>query len=114
LSEGKPASDLLPGKNGIAHNNLPWRHAADTKVFSLAERHSDPLPLVRAAQRLLPVKASWDPHRIKFPLAAWENVGWVSPAWRPHMLAAASYFFLGADSLDSDFEKQVRETVRGR
>jgi hypothetical protein len=65
--------------------------------------------LVRAAYRLLPRKADWDPHRIKFPIAAWENWHWVSPAWRPHMLAVASCFFIGADALDTDLAKQIRE-----
>jgi len=61
---------------------------------------------------LLPLKADWDPHRIKFPIAAWENWGWVSPEWQPHLLAAASYSFVGADAPDSDLAKQVREAVR--
>jgi hypothetical protein len=57
-------------------------------------------------------QADWDPHGIKFPIGAAESYGWVSSEWRPHMLAAASYVFLGADALDTDLTKQVREALR--
>jgi hypothetical protein len=35
----------------------------------------------------------------------------VSAAWRPHLLAAASYVFLGADALDTDLTRQIRQTI---
>ncbi|HZL89322.1 MAG TPA: hypothetical protein VFB96_13170 [Pirellulaceae bacterium] len=108
---GTPAADPTPGFRGIEHNNLPWRHEAASKAFAFAEKFKAPEPLVRAAWRLLPLKADWDPHRIKFPIAAWENCGWVSATWRPHLVAAASYVFLGADALDTDLTRQIRQTV---
>lgn len=111
--DAKPAADPIPGFRGIEFQSSPWRHDAARKAFAYAQKFPDAQPLIRAACRLLPLKADWDPHRIKFPVAAWENCGWVSPEWRPHMLAAASYVFIGADALDTDLAKQVREAVRG-
>lgn len=108
----RPTPDAIPGWKGAQFNHQPWRDEAARKVFAFASRFSDSQRLVLEAFRLLPLKADWDPHRIKFPLAAWENVGWVSSAWRPHLLAAASYSFLGADALDTDLAKQVREALR--
>ena len=40
------------------------------------------------------------------------NTAWVSAEWRPHMLAAASYSFIGADALDTDVANQAREAMR--
>src|SRR5262245_3335144 len=109
---GKPGPDPTPGFRGVDYNNPPWRHDAARRAFAFAKKFPDPHYLVRAAYRLLPLKADWDPHRIKFPIAAWENVGWVSPEWRPHMLAAASYVFLGADARDTEVATQAREAIR--
>jgi hypothetical protein len=90
----------------------PWRQDGAQKAFAFARRFADPLPLIRAAYRLLPLKTGWDPHQVKFSVAAWENVAWVSDQWRPHMVAAASFSFSGADAPDTDLAKQVREAVR--
>jgi hypothetical protein len=109
---GKPTPDPIPGFRGIQHQNSPWRHEAAKKAFAFARKFPDSQPLIRAAYRLLPLKADWDPHRIEFPVAAWENCHWVSPEWRPHLVAAASYVFVGADALDTGLAKQLREAVR--
>jgi hypothetical protein len=111
-ADAPPTSDPFQGTKGPDFNNQPWRHKAASKAFAFARKFSDPQPLVHAAWRLLPLKADWDPHRIKFPVATWENWHWVSAEWRPHMLAAASYSFVGADAPDTDLAKQVREAVR--
>ena len=108
---GTPAADPTPGFRGIQHNNLAWRHDAASKAYSFADKFPAAQPLIRAAYRLLPLKADWEPHRIKLPMAAWKNFGWVSAAWRPHLLAAASYVFLGSDALDTDLAKEVRQAV---
>jgi hypothetical protein len=107
---GNPAADPFQGTKGPDFNNQPWRHEAASKAFA-RKFPASPL-LVRAAHRLLPLKADWDPHRIKFPIAAWENWSWANPEWRPHMLAAASYWFVGADAPDTELANQVREAIR--
>jgi hypothetical protein len=94
-----------------ANHAAQWYEAAN-KAFAFAKEFPDPMVLVRAAYRVVPLKASWDPHEIKFPVAAWENFNWVSPEWRPHMLAVASYSFMGRDDVDTDLAKRVREAVR--
>jgi hypothetical protein len=109
---GKPTRDPTPGFRGIEYNDCAWRHEAARQAFTYARKFADAQLLVREAYRLLPLKADWDPHRVKFPVGACENYHWVSPDWRPHMLAAASYVFLGADALDTDVAKQVREATR--
>jgi hypothetical protein len=111
-SDGKPTADPTPGFRGVEFNDPSWRHAAARRAFTFAQQFPGSQALTRAAFRLLPLKADWDPHRIKFPIAASENHGWVSAEWRPHMLAAASYVFLGKDALDTDLAKQVSEALR--
>ncbi len=106
------AVDPFKGTYGAEFNSQPWRHEAAGKAFAFARKFPGPQLLVRAAHRLLPLKVDWDPHRIKFPIAAWENWRWVSPEWQPHMLAAASYSFVGVDAPDTALTKQVREAVR--
>jgi hypothetical protein len=107
---GKPSPDPFQGGKGSDYFCPPWRYEAATKVFAFAQKFGAG-KIIHEAFRLLPVKADFDAHRIKFPIAAWENCGWVSPEWWPHMVAAASYSFLGADALDTDVAKQVREAM---
>jgi hypothetical protein len=67
---------------------------------------------LQSARALLPLKASGDPHDIKFPAAIFEDLALVSPAWQPHLLAAAVYSFWGSDRPDNPAVQQVREAVR--
>ena len=108
---GKPTENAIPGWKGLEFNNQPWRFTAARRAFAFARQFPGSRVLFQQASRLLPLKADWDPHRIKFPVAAFENVTWVSPTWRPHLSAAASYSFLGADALDTPLARQVRETL---
>jgi hypothetical protein len=78
--------------------------------FAFAERHRPEL-LLDAARRLLPVKSTRDPHDFKFPVAIFEDLDLVSPAWRPHLLAAAAFSFWGSDRPDNPVMQQVRDTV---
>lgn len=101
----------VPGWHGTHYNSQPWRYEAATKAFALARQGRAANELLRAAARLLPAKADGDPHRIKFPIAMFENCGWISPDWRPHLVAAATYSFLGADAPDTQLIRQVREAT---
>jgi hypothetical protein len=102
----------VPGWHGGERNVQPWRYEAAGKALAFARRYPDSDALIRAAARLVAAKADGDPHRVKFPIAMLENLGWVSTAWRPSMLAAATYSFLGADAPDTDVVRQAREAVR--
>lgn len=108
---GSGTTSPVPGWHGLQYNDQPWRHAAAGRAFALAQREGGAATLFRAAARLLPAKADGDPHRIKFPTAMFENYRWVSRAWRPHLAAAASYSFLGADAPDTTTIRQIREAV---
>jgi hypothetical protein len=81
-------------------------------AFAFARRHRVE-PLLAAARRLLPVKSSGDPHDIKFPVAIFEDLGLVSPQWRPHLLAAAVHSFWGSDRPDNPAVQKVREAIKG-
>jgi hypothetical protein len=109
---GKPCDHPVPGWHGLARNDQPWRYEAAGKALAFAEIHPDSDALIRTAARLIAHKADGDPHRMKFPVAMVENVGWVSKGWRPHLLAAATYSFLGADAPDTVVVKQARDALR--
>lgn len=94
-----------------AYCQREWLHGAARKAFSLA-KVTDGRALVAPALRLLPMKAQSDPHRIKFPIAMLENARWVSPGWRPHVLAASVFAFQGSDAPDTPLMHQIREAVR--
>jgi hypothetical protein len=97
---------------GPAYLTPSWRHEAARKAFAFARKFPDSRPLFGAANRLLPLKTGWDPHPIKYALAARENCRWVSPEWQPNLLAAASCLFFGVDAPDNDVADQIREAVR--
>jgi hypothetical protein len=85
---------------------------AAARSFAFAQKWPDSGVLRRAAGRLLPLKVNWDPHKIKFPVAIFEDCEQVSPEWRPAMTAAASCSFQGSDRPDSPVVYQVREALR--
>jgi hypothetical protein len=83
------------------------------KVFVLARERPEAIPrFVQTARSWLCRKASNDSHEYKFLAAILEDVGWVSPEWRPHLLAAAVHYFHGDQSPDNPVITQVRETLR--
>jgi hypothetical protein len=97
---------------GPAHITPAWRREAASRAFAFAGKFPDARPLFGAANRLLPVKTGWDPHPIKYALAARENCRWVSPEWQPHLLATASCLFFGVDAPDNHIADQIRAAVR--
>jgi hypothetical protein len=83
------------------------------KVFVLARERPDAVPLlVQTAHSWLCRKASNDTHEYKFLAAILEDVGWVSSAWRPHLLAASVHYFHGDRSPDNPVVQQAREALR--
>jgi hypothetical protein len=53
-----------------------------------------------------------EPHYYKFPAALFEDYRLVSPAWRPHVLAATVYYLKGPSDPDSPVMRRAREAVR--
>ena len=84
---------------------------ASRLAFAFAQHHRIEV-LLSAARSLLPSKSSGDPHDIKFPVAIFEDLGLVSPQWRPHLSAVAAYSFWGSERPDLPVIQQVREAVR--
>jgi hypothetical protein len=80
-------------------------------AFTLAQRPLATEQLVQAARRLVAVKVG-DVHDIKFPVALFEDLGVVSPRWRPHLLATGVYSFRGSALPDHPVVQQVREALR--
>lgn len=81
-------------------------------ALGFARRHPDSDALRTAACRLLPLKATWDPHDVKFPVAMLEKQGWVTPPWRPYLMAAAALSFKGSDDPDMPIVHRVRDAIR--
>jgi hypothetical protein len=111
VDHGGENASAVPGWKGGAFNNAPWRRIAAARAFALAQDENNVSVLFRSAAQLLPAKADTDPHRIKFATAMFENYHLVSPEWRPHLAAAATYSFLGADAPDTPAILRIREAL---
>lgn len=112
---GLTAAEVPAAPEAAAREILALRashpYEAAAKALAFARRWPDPHVLLREAGRLLPLKSSWNPHELKFPLAMFEKYAWVSPEWRPHLLAAATFSFKGTEDLDSPVVSQVRDAL---
>jgi len=96
----------------LAYGRRADADEACRKVFVLARDRPSALPLfVQTAHSWLCRKASNDTHEYKFLAAMLEDVGWVSPQWRPHLLAASVHYFHGDRSPDNPVIRQVREAL---
>jgi hypothetical protein len=112
IDHGDGNKSPVPGWHGVSYNNQPWRRIAADQAFALARQQGGAQMLFGLAARVLTSKADGDPHRIKFATAMFENYHWVSPLWRPHLVAAATYSFLGADAPDTPTIQRAREAIK--
>ena len=81
-------------------------------AFSLLGDPTNQRDFLRTARSLLCMKASLDPHDIKYPAAAFEDAFLVSPEWRPHLLASSVHALHGTKSDDSPVLVQAREALK--
>jgi hypothetical protein len=82
------------------------------KAFVLASERPEVVPLfLQAAHSWLCRKASDDAHEYKFLAAILEDAACVSPAWRPHLLAASVHYFHGKQTPDNPVMQQVQEAL---
>ncbi len=88
------------------------RIAAARSTFAYAKRHANKPALVSAARRLVFTRAA-DPHDYKYPAAAFEDIPTVTPAWRPHMLAASMLHIPAATAPESEVIRRAKEAVAG-
>jgi hypothetical protein len=97
----------------VVYREQPQRLDAARKALRFGEQYPGDELLFRRALRLLPAKAGWDVHQIKFPVAMLQNYRWISPAWRRHYLAQSTYSFLGSGLPDTALIQQVRAALAG-
>jgi hypothetical protein len=88
------------------------RIAAARSAFAYANRHASNPALFSVARRLVFTRAT-DPHDYKYPAAAFEDIPTVSPAWRPHMLAAAMLHIPSPTVPESPVIQRARDAVAG-
>lgn len=97
----------------LTYGNRADADEACREVFLLAkERPETASEFVRAAQSWLCQKASGDAHDYKYPAAIFEAARWVSPRWRPHLLAASVHFLHGEQSPDHPVILQARQALK--
>jgi hypothetical protein len=112
MDHGEASRSPVPGWHGLSYNYQPWRREAADQAFALAHEQGGTQILFELAARMLVSKADGDPHRIKFATAMFENYQTTSPAWRPHLAAAATYSFLGADAPETSTIVRAREAIK--
>ena len=108
--------EVLPFKaREHAEKHTDERAASDRACHMTFNLLNDPRhhePFMQTARSFLCVKASLDPHDIKFPAAIFEDTFAVSPEWRPYLLASSVHALHGSKSADTAVLVQVREALR--
>jgi len=87
-------------------------HATACRAFAYAKRHAEHAALFSGARRLVFTKST-EAHDYKYPAAAFEDIPSVSPAWRPHMLAASTLYLPASTVPDSKLIQRAKEAVAG-
>jgi hypothetical protein len=85
-------------------------HETASRALAFAQRHRDHAALFSGARRLVFTKAA-EAHEYKYPAAAFEDVPNVSPAWRPHMVAASTLFLPASTAPDSEIIQRAKDAV---
>jgi hypothetical protein len=80
-------------------------------AYELLRNPGNHAAFTQTARSFLCVKASLDPHDITFPAAAFEDACFVSPEWRPYLLAAPVHSLHGTRSKETPVLVQVRKTL---
>lgn len=116
LQLAAPDSDISsdPGaaSERILSISATERVEAARSAFAYATRHENHPALHAAARRLVFTRAS-DTHDYKYPAAAFEDISAVSPAWRPHMLAASMLHIPAPTTPESRVVQRAREALAG-
>ncbi|MDE0102705.1 MAG: hypothetical protein OXN89_10015, partial [Bryobacterales bacterium] len=83
---------------------------AARRAMGYALDHPDLTEFFRRSRSMLFRKVE-ESHRFKYAAAIFEDLSLVSPAWRPHMLAAATYYLQGPAHPDSKVVARAREAL---
>ena len=117
ILELAPSEDGIPDDPAAAAESIfatmtTDRTAAARSAFAYAKRHPNQPALFSAARRLVFTRAT-DTHDYKYPAAAFEDIGIVSPAWRAHMLAASMLHIPAVTAPESPVIQRAKEAVTG-
>jgi len=80
-------------------------------AFALLNNPENVRPFLRAARGLICVKASVDPHDMKYPAAAFDDAFAASREWLPYLLAATVHALHGPSSADSKSLVMARDAL---
>jgi hypothetical protein len=108
---------MLPRKENVypPKESRGERGASDEACrisFAHFQKRSNMSDFQRTARSLLCVKATEDPHDLKYPVAAFEDARLASPQWRPYLLAASVHALHGPASADSLVLAQARKALK--
>lgn len=67
-------------------------------TFALTQSQKGAVEFIKASQHGMARRLTLNAHEMKYPIAMFEEYSRVSPAWRPHLLAATSVFLQGSNS----------------
>ena len=84
---------------------------AANKTFAFASQH-DTSPFFSHARKQI-LQKTREVHGLKYPVAIFEDTQLVSPRWRPHLLAASTYYLPGSNQPDSPVMQKAREAISG-
>ena len=107
--------ELLPFK---ARDHFEPKHGerdasdqACRMAFEVLRHEKNHAVFMQTARSFLCVKASMDPHDIKFPVAVFEDAYSVSAEWRPYLLASSVHSLHGTKSAETSVLMQVRDAL---
>jgi hypothetical protein len=108
---------MLPKKENVypPNESNDERAASDEACRMIFAQLQDPtyiLEFKRTARSLLCVKATDDPHDLKYPVAAFEDADLVSSRWLPYLLAASVHALHGPASADSAVLVKARAALK--
>jgi len=108
--------EMLPFKARDHFEPKPGEREASDQAcrlaFDLLDSNTQQAAFTRTARSFLCVKASLDPHDIKFPTAAFEEAHNASAEWRRFLLAASVHALHGTKSHDTAVLLQVRDALK--
>jgi hypothetical protein len=73
--------------------------------------HADHSLFIASARQQIARKSTFNAHDIKFPAALFENYEWVSPMWRPHLLATSMQHIASSHMPDNPAIEQARQAL---
>jgi hypothetical protein len=108
---------MLPKKENVyPPNQSNGDRAASDKAcqlsFAQLQVSANVPEFKRTARSLLCLKATEDPHDLKYPVAAFEDANQVSPQWRPYLLASSVHALHGPASADSSVLVKAKQALK--